>query len=284
MHRRLQRRASDVTRQLRAFWQTVALLLLLIAGAAHAAMPARPAGPVLDQAGIIPDADEAALAQKLSAYNAQTGRAVIVATVASLDGQDIESYGPELGRNWGVGGKSTDQGLILLVAPNERKVRVEVGYGLEEYLPDVLAGRIISGAITPRFKTGDYAGGINAGVDQIIAQLNRDPADAKAIAEAAKAGAREESPGGSTIVGAIIWVVVIVVLIGIFGRSKRGYSQRRSGIDPGIVLWGLSEIARGASNHDRGWGGSGGSDWGSGGGFGGFGGGDFGGGGASGDW
>lgn len=268
----------------------MALLLLLMAGAAQAAMPARPAGPVLDQANIIPDADEAALAQKLSAYNAQTGRAVIVATVASLDGQEIDVYGTELGHQWGVGGKSTDQGLILLVAPNERKVRIEVGYGLEEYLPDVLAGRIITSAITPRFKAGDYSGGINAGIDQILTQLNRDPADAKAVAEAAKAAQRETSSGGgSTIAGAIFWVVMIVVFMAIFGRRKRGFAQRRSGIDPGIMLWGISELARAASDnrHSSGWGGgSGGSDWGGGGGggFGGFGGGDFGGGGASGDW
>lgn len=274
-----------MTRQLRAFWQTVALLLLLIAGAAHAAMPARPAGPVLDQAGIIPDADEVALAQKLSAYNAQTGRAVIVATVASLDGQDIETYANTLFRTWGVGGKETDQGLLFLIAPNDRKVRIEVGYGLEEFLPDVLAGRIISGAVTPRFKAGDYPGGINAGIDQILTQLNRTPAEAKAVAEAAKAGAREDvSGGGSTIGSAIFWVVLIVVMIAVFGRRRKGYVQRRSGIDPGIVLWGISEIARAASDnrHSGGWGGGGGSDWG--GGFGGFGGGDSGGGGASGDW
>lgn len=249
-------------------------------------MPARPSGPVLDQAGIIPDSDEAALAQKLSAYNAQTGRAVIVATVASLDGQDIESYANTLFRAWGVGGEKTDQGLLFLVAPNDRKVRIEVGYGLEEFLPDVLAGRIISQAVTPRFKAGDYSGGINGGVDQILTQLNRDPADAKAVAEAAKAGARREgSAGGSTIASAIFWVVLIVVMIAVFGRRRNGYVQRRSGIDPGIVLWGISEIARSASNnrHSGSWGG-GGSDWGGGGGFGGFGGGDSGGGGASGDW
>lgn len=271
----------------RAFWQVVAVLFLLIAGAAQAAMPAKPAGPVLDQANIIPDAEEAALSQKLSAYNAQTGRAVVVATVASLDGQEIDTYGTQLGHLWGVGGKSTDQGLILLVAPNERKVRIEVGYGLEEYLPDVLAGRIISGAITPRFKAGDYPGGINAGIDQILTQLNRDPADAKAVAEAAAAAQREtSSSGGSSFAGAIFWVVMIVFFMFVFGRRKQGFAQRRSGIDPGIVLWGLSELARAASDNRHsggsGWGGGGGSD--SGGGFGGFGGGDFGGGGASGDW
>lgn len=250
-------------------------------------MPARPSGPVLDQAGIIPDSDEAALAQKLSDYNAQTGRAVIVATVASLDGQDVDTYTNTLFRAWGVGGEKTDQGLLFLVAPNDRKVRIEVGYGLEEFLPDVLAGRIISQAVTPRFKAGDYIGGINGGVDQILTQLNRTPADAKAVAEAAKAGARREgSAGGSTIASAIFWVVLIVVMIAVFGRRRKGYVQRRSGIDPGIVLWGISEIARSASNnrHSGGWGSGGGSDWGGGGGFGGFGGGDSGGGGASGDW
>lgn len=275
-----------MNRPLRAFCHALAALFLLIAGTAHAAMPARPTGPVLDQANIIPDADEAALTQRLSAYNAQTGRAIIVATVASLDDQDVDSYANALFRNWGIGGKQTDQGLLFLIAPNERKVRIEVGYGLEQFLPDVLAGRIMSAAVTPRFKQGDYAGGINAGVEQILTQLNRDPADAKAVAEAAAAAKRESGSGGSTFASAIFWIVLIVVMIAIFSRRKRGFVQRSSGIDPGIVLWGISEIARAASDnrHSGGWGGGGGggSDWG--GGFGGFGGGDSGGGGASGDW
>ncbi len=276
-----------MTRPVRAIWHAfVALFLLFAAGPAHAAFPPRPTGPVLDQANIIPDADEAALAQKLAAYNAQTGRAVIVATVASLDGQEIDTYGPELGQTWGAGGQGTDQGLILLVAPNERKVRIEVGYGLEEYMPDVLAGRIVTSVITPRFKAGDYPGGINAGIDQILTQLNRDPADAKAVAEAAAAAAKSErSSGGSVIGGAIFWIVLIVVFISIFGRGRRGYGERHSGINPGIVLWGLSELARSASDHDHGSGGGwGGGGSGGGGGFGGFGGGGFGGGGASGGW
>ncbi|WP_240950255.1 YgcG family protein [Novosphingobium sp. ERN07] len=270
----------------RALWQMFAVLFLLLAGTAQAAMPARPTGPVLDQAQIIPDDQEAALTQRLSAYNAQTGRSVVVATVASLDDQDVDSYANELFRAWGIGGKQTDQGLLFLIAPNERKVRIEVGLGLEEYLPDVLAGRILSGAVTPRFKQGDYAGGINAGVEQILTQLSRNPADAKAVAEAAAAARKGEGSGGSVIASAIFWIVLIVVLIAIFGRRNRGYVQRRSGIDPGIVLWGISEIARAASDNNRGsgWSSGGGSDWSGGGGFGGFGGGDSGGGGASGDW
>lgn len=277
-----------MTRPLRALLQAFAALFLLVAGTAHAAMPPKPTGPVLDQANIIPDDQEAALAQRLSAYNAQTGRAVIVATIASLDGDDVASYTNNLFRAWGVGGQKTDQGLLFLIAPNDRRVRIEVGYGLEEYMPDVLAGRIIASAVTPRFKAGDYPGGINAGVDQILTQLNRNPADAKAVAEAAAAAQSESTSGASgTIASAIFWVVLIVIAIAVFGSRKRRYGQRRSGIDPGIVLWGLSELARAASDSNRGsgWGGGGGgSDWGGGGGFGGFGGGDSGGGGASGDW
>ncbi|CAH0497536.1 YgcG family protein [Novosphingobium sp. CECT 9465] len=277
-----------MTRPLRALLQAFVALFLLVAGTAYAAMPPKPAGPVLDQANIIPDDQEAALAQRLSAYNAQTGRAVIVATIASLDGDDVASYTNNLFRAWGVGGQKTDQGLLFLIAPNDRRVRIEVGYGLEEYMPDVLAGRIIASAVTPRFKAGDYPGGITAGVDQILTQLNRNPADAKAVAEAAAAAQSESTSGaGGTIASAIFWVVLIVIAIAVFGSRKRRYGQRRSGIDPGIVLWGLSELARAASDSNRGsgWsGGGGGSDWGGGGGFGGFGGGDSGGGGASGDW
>ncbi|KPF92228.1 hypothetical protein IP81_09550 [Novosphingobium sp. AAP83] len=270
-----------MTAQLRAFFRVCAVLLLVFAGTAHAAMPPKPAGPVLDQANIIPDDQEAALAQRLSAYNAQTGRAIVVATIASLDGDDVASYANALFRTWGIGGAKTDQGLLFLIAPNDRRVRIEVGYGLEEFMPDVLAGRIIATAVTPRFKAGDYPGGINAGVEQILTQLNRNPADAKAVAEAAAASQRQSGDSaGGTIGSAIFWIVLIIVAIAIFGRRNRGYGQRSSGIDPGIVLWGLSEIARSASHGGGGWGGGGDS----GGGFGGFGGGDSGGGGASGDW
>lgn len=273
----------------RALWQIWAVLLLLMAGSAHAALPARPDGPVLDQANILPDADEAALVQKLSTYNAQTGRAIIVATVPSLDGLDVADYAQQLAESWDIGGAKTEQGVLFLIAPADRKLRIHAARGVQERLPDVLAGRILRDEVTPRFRAEDYVGGVNAAVDQIITQLNRDPADAKAIAEAAAAAQREgDAGGGSTIASAIFWIILIIVAIAIFGRRNRGFAHRRSGIDPGVVLWGISEIARAAShsNSNSGWGGSGwgGSD--SGGGFGGFGGGGggFDGGGASGDW
>ena len=267
---------------MRRFILWLAVVLALAGTAAQAATyPPRPAGPVYDGASVIPDAEEAALDAKLRAYNQATGRSVIVATVPSLDGEDVATYNTGLGQTWGVGGKVTDQGLILLIAPTERKINIATGYGLEEYMPDVLAGRIIRDTITPRFKAEDMPGGIAAGVDAIFAQLDRDPAEAKAVAEAAAAAERERGSGGVNFGSVIFWIVLIIVFAGMFGGRRRG-GVRRSGIDPGIVLWGISEAMR----HS---GGSGGGGWsggggGGGGGFGGFGGGGFGGGGASGSW
>lgn len=260
-----------------ALWLWAVLAGLALAGPALAVTyPPPPKGAVLDQADLLPEAQEAALDARLQDYNRRTGRALVVATVPSLEGETIEMYAVKLFEAWGIGGKETDQGLLLLVAPNERKVRIEVGYGNHQYITDALSGRIIRGEITPRFKAGDFPGGINAGIDALIAQLDRTPADAKAVAEAAAAAERQgEGEGGGSVVFWLFLLVFLWLVIG--GRGRRGY--RRSGIDPGIVIWGASEIARHMS--DRGSGG--GFDFG-GGGFGGFGGGGSGGGGASGSW
>lgn len=263
----------------------VAWLLALLAFAgtpAHAELPARPDGPVLDQAGVIPDADEARLDQKLRAYTQATGRSVIVATVASLDGDEVENYAQRLAETWDIGGAETEEGVLFLIAPNDRKLRIHTGRGVQERLTDALSGRIIRDVVVPRFKANDYGGGIAAGVDQIIAQLDRSPADAKAVAEAAQAARANGGQGEASAGSVIFWLVIIVFFIALFGRG-RARGQRRSGIDPGVVLWGLSEIAHHAG---RGHGGGGfGGDSGFGG-FGGFGGGGsgFDGGGASGDW
>lgn len=264
----------------------IAWLLALLAFAATpalAALPPRPAGPILDQANVIPDAEEAALDAKLKAYTQATGRALMVVTLASLEGQDIETFGSALGQEWGVGGKASDQGLILIVAPTERRVRIEVGYGLEEYLPDVLAARIIRETITPKFKSGDFAGGINAGIDAVTAQLDRSPAEAKAVAEAAAAAAQANGKGQTSAGGVIFWIVLILVFMFLFGRGGKRRGRRYGGgggLAPIIIFDALSHM--GGRGGGFGSGGFGGGD--SGGGWGGFGGGGFGGGGASGDW
>lgn len=258
------------------------LLAALAPNHALAAMPPAPQGPIYDEAQLLPPDQEAQLDQRLREYNKRTGNAVIVATVNSLEGESIERYATRLFETWGIGGKERDAGVLLLVAPTERKVRIEVGYGLHPWITDILSGRIIRKEITPRFKAGDMPGGILAGVDAIIQQLDRSPTDAKAIAEAAAAEQAQRGSGdGVGIGGVIFWIMLIVFLTLMFGRRRRGY--RRSGIDPGIILWGISEIAHHAARGDRGGGFGGGIDFG-GGGFGGFGGGMSGGGGASGDW
>jgi uncharacterized protein len=264
------------------------LTILALAGSpAHAALPPQPTGPVLDQAGIIAPTDEAALDAKLRAYNKDTGRAIIVATVTSLDGMAVERYAQELARAWDIGGKESQEGVLFLVAPNERKIRIHTAVGAQGRLTDGFLGRTIREVITPRFKAKDMAGGINAGVDAVIAHMNRDETDAVAIAEAAAAA--DAQRGSDERIGAgsvIFWIVLILFFLMLFGRRRRGY--RRSGFGRGVGVWYVGEVAANvainvALNAALGGDGDGGDG---GGGFGGFGGGGggFDGGGASGDW
>ena len=122
-------------------------------------------GRVTDAADVIPPDVEARLDQKLTALEAGTGRQLVVATVPDLQGYEISDYGYQLGRTWGIGSKERNDGALLIVAPKERKVRIEVGYGLEGVLTDGLSSLIISQQIVPRFKQGDLPGGIEAGTD-----------------------------------------------------------------------------------------------------------------------
>lgn len=265
------------------------LLGALFSAPASAALPPRPAGPIYDAANLLPDQQEAALDARLREYNARSGNAVIIATVPSLDGETIERYSTKLYETWGIGGAERDTGVLLLVAPNEREVRIEVGYGLHPYITDILSGRIIRNEITPRFKQGDYVGGITAGVDSMLTQLDRSPADAAAIAEAAAAAEKDRnSSAGPTVAGAIFWVVIIVFFIAIFSRGRGRRGRRGSGFGGAvgnIILWEVvSAAARAATDNDWDGGGGGGFGGGGGGGFGGFGGGMSGGGGASGSW
>lgn len=254
--------------------QAVSLLLLaaaLLLGSTIAQAQEFPplTGRVVDAANILSPETEAALTTKLATLETQSQRQFVVATVPDLQGYDVSDYGYQLGRHWGIGDKERNDGVVLLIAPNERKMNISVGYGLEPVLTDALSGTIIRNDITPRFKDGDFDGGVTAGADAIIRQLTLPPEEAQRIA--ADAAAAEES--GETIGMIIFWVfVVMFILLVIIGRKHgRRYSSRGSG-GP-VIIWG-----GGGSD----WGGGGGS-WGGGGGFSG-GGGSFGGGGASGGW
>jgi len=272
-----------------------ALLLALLALAAPATaqtFPQNNGSPVVDQAGILTPEQQADLKSKSQALYTQTGRAFAVATVKSLEGYPVEDYAYRLGRAWGLGEKEKDNGVLLLVAPNDRKVSIATGYGAGAYMTDAMSGIIIREDILPHFKQSppDYGGGIEAGADAIIKQMSLSPDDAeKNIAAAQQAQKqRQHSSGGGLPI--FFWLMIIgFVVLSHFRRGMgRRYRGRHGGISPWVVLWGLNELSRGSRGGGWGggsWGGGGGS-WGGGGGgsFGGFGGGSFGGGGASGSW
>jgi uncharacterized protein len=134
-------------------------------------------GRVVDGANIIQPATRVMLEQKLADLEAKSGIQLVVATIKSLEDQEIEPYANELFRTWKLGEKTKNNGVLLLVAPNERRVRIEVGYGLEATLTDALSKIIIVNAITPRFKAGDFSGGVSRGVDDIITVLTTDASE-----------------------------------------------------------------------------------------------------------
>ena len=267
-------------------WLLAVVALLFVAAPAVAqTFPANNGSPVVDQAGILTPAQVQDLTSKAQALNTQSGRAFAIATVKSLEGYPIDDYSYRLGRAWGLGQKGKDDGVLLVVAPNDRKVWIATGYGAGVYMTDAMSGLIIRDAIIPHFKQNDYGGGIEAGADAIIKQMSLPPdAAAKNVAAATHAQQQRQHSGGNPL-PFIFWLMVIgFVALSHFRRGAgRAYRNRHGGISPWVMLWGLNAL----SNSGRGgWGG--GSSWGGGGGggFGGFsgGGGSFGGGGASGSW
>ncbi|MFA6219487.1 MAG: TPM domain-containing protein [Erythrobacter sp.] len=259
----------------------LAAALGLAAPAAAQDFPERGTAPVVDAANIIDAATKAALTEKLDAFEQRNQRQFVIVTLPGLDGYDIADYGYRLGRAWGLGDKQRNDGIILIVAPNERKMRIEVGYGLEGVIPDGLAFEYVEG-MKPYFRDGDFSGGIAWGADQIIRQLELPPEEAARVAQ--QAGQNREGEGGFPL-GALIWIGFILlffILPAIRGGRRRHYRSGLGGAVGDIILWEAGKaIARGISDHDGGgWGGGG---FGGGGGFSG-GGGSFGGGGASGGW
>lgn len=277
------------------------LLLALVAGAAGAQTYPKFTGFVVDAANVLPPEVERDLTAKLDDVYRQTKRQLVVATIPDLQGYPIEDYGVGLIRTWGVGLRDVNNGAILIVAPNDRKVRVEVGYSLEPILTDAFSATVINNDIVPRFKAGDLPGGVTAGADALIRQLRASPEEAQARRDAAieefnrtrRTAARQ---GGGVPVSLIFWgfILLFVILPLLRGRGRSGgYGRRyRGGVDPSlpIVLWSVAnELGRsrggwsGGGFGGGGFEGGGGGGWGDGG-FTGGGGGSGGGGGASGSW
>jgi uncharacterized protein len=253
------------------------LLFLLIATPAAAQNFPKLTGRVVDTAGLLTPDQQAALSQKLQNLEQATSRQLVVATVPDLQGYPIEDYGYKLGRAWGIGQKGANNGVILLIAPKEHKMRIEVGYGLEPILTDALSNQIIQDKIRPLFRNNDYAGGINAGVDAIAQQLQAPPEAQEQQVQQAMQAQRHARHHSGSFVPLIFWGIILLFVIIPAARGRR-YGRRFGGLP--VVIWGPGMGGGwGGGSSGGGWGGFSGG----GGGFSG-GGGSFGGGGASGGW
>lgn len=288
-------------------------LLLVCQGAlgltqAQQAVPTL-SGHVVDTAGTLSAAQREALEARLTTFEQARGSQVVVLLVPSTQPEDIASYANRVANSWEIGRKDIGDGLLLIVAVQDRKLRIEVAKTLEGAIPDLAAKRIIDEAITPRFKQGDYAGGIDTGITRIMGLISGE-------ALSAPSQASSQPSGGFDWMELGIFMFIAVPVIGAITRGILG--NRLGAVATGgvagviamvltasLLMAGLAGVAamiftllqntpskrgsgwhRGGSNagwgHGGGFGGGGGGGFG--GGFGSGGGGDFGGGGASGDW
>lgn len=259
----------------------VTILLVLFSVTAFAQniddiIKSKPGRLVNDYAGVLSASDKETLERKLVAYDDSTSNQVTIVLVSTLDGRPIEDVTLAIYRGWGIGNKKTNNGVLILAAINDRKVRIEVGYGLEGAIPDITANQIIRNDISPNFRSGDYYEGLSKAAESVI-QASRGEYKAPA-------GYRKgRSKGIGNIVGGFIIIIIILAVVG-RGRgggggggfmSRRGYGDV---LTPFIIGSLLGGGGRGGGGGGGGWSGGGG------GGFGGFGGGSSGGGGASGSW
>jgi uncharacterized protein len=192
----------------------------------------------------------------------------VVVTLPSLQGYDIADYGYQLGRAWGIGQAKLNNGLLLIVAPNEHRVRIEVGYGLEPIMTDAFSSVIIQNQILPKFRSGDFNGGVVAGVNAIIQQLSLETSEAERRAAAAADHKQQDQGQVDPLMALLVVFLVLFALGRIFGG------------------WALLPFLFSGGGRRGGWGGFDGGGWsgGGGGGWSGGGGGSFGGGGSSGSW
>ncbi|WP_299592000.1 YgcG family protein [uncultured Microbulbifer sp.] len=248
--------------------QRIALLLFLVpallwAGASHGdvTFPSL-SGRVVDDANLLSQSTRYQLTEMLQAQEKETSNQIVVVTLQDLQGLTIEEYGYQLGRHWKIGQKDKDNGVLLIVAPSERKVRIEVGYGLEGALTDALSANIVHTKILPQFRSGNFDGGVTAGVESIIAAIKNEYVP------------EPTESGNDRRLALLVGIFLLFIMLQIFGASVLGAPS------------GSSNYRRGRYGGYYGGGGFGGGYGGGGFGGGGFGGGGggFGGGGASGGW
>ncbi len=244
-----------------------ALLACFCLIAPATAAPKFPAltGRVVDDANILSAQTKADLTQKLAALEQKTSRQLVVVTIPSLGGYEISDYGYQLGRAWGIGQKTLNNGILFIVAPTEHKTRIEVGYGLEPIITDAFSSVVIQTQVLPQFRKGDFNAGVEAGVDALIQQLSLDPSEAeKRAAAAEQQPVQNGNGGGGGLTSLLIILFIFIAIARVFG----GW-----GLLPFLFMGG----GRGGFG-GGGWSGGGGGGWSGGGG------GSFGGGGSSGGW
>lgn len=247
----------------------IALLALLICVPATPGFATAPVFPerarraVVDEAGVIAEAEEAALNHRLVEWERSTGHQLVVATVPSLHGQSIADYGNGLLRAWGIGRSGANDGIILLLAPNEREVRIEVGYGFEPILTDAVSARIIRETITPALQRGETALALSSGAERIMQTAAMDPAEARALALAAERGARDDGFSvldfvkivAAILVGGFFFLMIlwwpwyqfwpIVALFpGPAGRAQRKADEERAERERQARVWREKEEAK----------------------------------------
>ncbi|HVP08418.1 MAG TPA: YgcG family protein [Burkholderiales bacterium] len=270
-------------------------------GAARAEAPVPPLqARVTDLTGTLSPQQKSELEAKLAAYEARRGSQMAVLLVPTTRPEEIEQYSIRVAEAWKIGRKGVDDGIILVVAKDDRRLRIEVGYGLEGVIPDTLARRVIDERIVPRFREGDFYGGISAGVERVIAVVNGEPLPAppRERPDAGGAGLGHTDPMALLVPAIIFTVVVGAILKALLGRFPGSLA---TGAALGLVAWVLFGLAAAAiaavvgfiltlanTGRGSGWssggGWSGGSSGGSSSSWGGGGGGSFGGGGSSGRW
>ena len=251
------------------------LAMLLLPGLASAQLRFPPlTGRIVDNAGLLTPQDRAQLESELAALESKSSDQVVVYTTPSLQGYEIEDYGYQLGRAWGIGQKGTNNGVILIVAPNDRKVRIEVGRGLEPQLTDYLSSLIVQNRILPRFKRGEFSAGIKAGAEDIRDVLLGD-AEAVKQRAAARPPARRGSGDAEELITLLIIVGIFLLILWVQSQQPRPplsggpYGRGRYGGGPIFIPGDWSGGGFGGRGGGGGWSGGGG---------------DFGGGGASGSW
>jgi uncharacterized protein len=305
-------------RMLRQLW----LLLLLAAAALGAAAQTLVAVPplserVIDLTGTLTAVESQNLIAKLAAFEAEAGPQIVVLMVPTTQPEDIASFAQRVGETWKIGRRDVGDGLLLVVAKNDRKLWIAPAKALEGAVPDLAARKIIAETISPRFKTGNFAGGVSAGVDQLISRIKGENLPAPTARDRSRGGAGDFgfAPLELLLFAFVALPILATVLRGVFGRGLGSLAAGAAGGGiawfvtqsllfagiGGVIGFGLallgglgSRFARTSSRNHGGWvggsgwtGGMGSGGFGGGGGGGGFssgGGGDFGGGGAGGDW